>query len=234
MISPRQAALGGKGTAQMTDETNAVTTRRGAAQMNYETNIVTTRRGAQEELQNSETRYRRLFEAARDGILILNADTGKITDVNPFMVELLGYSRDEFLGKELWEIGLFKDKEASQAAFLELQEKGYIRYEGLPLETKEGARCEVEFVSNVYQEAGQQVIQCSIRDITERKRVERAQRESEERFHVLVEGVKDYAVFMLDTEGRATSWNTGVERVLGYDEAEFTGQHSPAFLRPKT
>ena len=88
---------------------------------------------AQEELQNSETRYRRLFEAARDGILLLNADTGKITDVNPFMMELLGYSRDEFLGKDLSEIGLFKDQEASKAAFLELQEKGYIRYEDLPL-----------------------------------------------------------------------------------------------------
>ena len=201
--------------------------------MNDETNIVTTRRGAQEELQSSETRYRRLFEKARDGILILNADTGKITDVNPFMVELLGYSRDEFLGKGLSEIGLFKDKEASQAAFLELQEKGYVRYEDLPLETKEGLRCEVEFVSNVYQEDRQQVIQCNIRDITVRKRAEKAQRESEERFHLLVEGVKDYAVFMLDTEGRVTSWNTGVERVFGYGEVEFIGQHFSCIFAPE-
>jgi len=188
---------------------------------------------AQEELQNSETRYRRLFEAARDGILLLNADTGKITDVNPFMMELLGYSRDEFLGKDLSEIGLFKDQEASKAAFLELQEKGYIRYEDLPLETKEGVRCEVEFVSNVYQEAGQQVIQCNVRDITVRKRAEEVQRESEERFHVLVEGVKDYAVFMLDAEGRTTSWNTGVQRVLGYDEEEFIGQHFSCIFTPE-
>ena len=70
---------------------------------------------------SSEIRYRRLFESARDGILILNADTLRITDVNPFMTELLSYSRDEFLGKELWEIGLFSDKEASQEAFRELQ-----------------------------------------------------------------------------------------------------------------
>src|ERR1041385_3251426 len=68
-------------------------------------------------LRTSEIRYRRLFESARDGILILNAATLKITDVNPFMMELLGYSRDEFLGKELWEIGLFSDKQASQQAF---------------------------------------------------------------------------------------------------------------------
>ena len=123
----------------------------------------------QEGLRTSEIRYRRLFEAARDGILILNAVTLKITDVNPFMTELLGYSRDEFLGKELWEIGLFSDKEASQAAFLKLQATGYIRYEDLPLQTRHGERREVEFVSNVYEEDSQQVIQCNIRDITDRK-----------------------------------------------------------------
>lgn len=127
---------------------------------------------APEDLQASETRYRRLFESARDGILILDATTRKITDANPFMVELMGYSRDEFLGKELWEIGLLKDEEASRAAFRELQQNGYIRYEGLPLETKAGARRELEFISNVYAEDGHQVIQCNIRDITERRRAE--------------------------------------------------------------
>lgn len=125
-----------------------------------------------EELRTSEIRYRRLFEAARDGILILNAVTLQITDVNPFMMELLGYSRDEFLGKELWEIGLFSDKTASQDAFRELQETGYLRYEDLPLQTRRGQSREVEFVSNVYEEDGQQVIQCNIRDITDRRHAE--------------------------------------------------------------
>src|ERR1051326_2079943 len=194
---------------------------------------VAKRTGTQEELQDSETRYRRLFETARDGILILNAGSGKIIDVNAFMVELLGYSRDEFLGKQLWEIGLFHDKEASQAAFLQLQDKRYIRYEGLPLSTKEGIVREVEVISNVYQEAAEEVIQCNIRDITERKRAEKVQRESEERFHVLVEGVKDHAVFMLDTKGRVTSWNTGVKRVLGYDEVEFIGQDFSCSFTPE-
>jgi PAS domain S-box-containing protein len=124
----------------------------------------------QEGLRTSEIRYRRLFESARDGILILNAVTLKITDVNPFMTELLGYSSDEFLGKELWEIGFFGDKEASQAAFRELQETGYLRYEDLPLQTLLGESREVEFISNVYEEDGRQVIQCNIRDIGERKR----------------------------------------------------------------
>ena len=79
-------------------------------------------------LEISETRYRRLFETAQDGILILDAETGQIPDVNPFLIEMLGYSHEEFLGKKLWEIGAFKDIEASKAAFLELQNKGYVRY----------------------------------------------------------------------------------------------------------
>ena len=128
---------------------------------------------AQSRLRVSELRYRRLFEAARDGILILDAVTLKITDVNPFMTELLGYSHAEFLGKELWEIGLFSDKEASQEAFKELQRTGYLRYEDLPLQATNGKLRDVEFVSNVYEEESHQVIQCNIRDITDRKRAEK-------------------------------------------------------------
>ena len=133
-------------------------------------------RGTNSTLRTSEIRYRRLFESARDGILILDAATLKITDVNPFMMELLGYSRDEFLGKELWEIGLFSDKAASQQAFRELQMKGYLRYEDLPLQTTDGKLREVEFVSNVYEEDGHRVIQCNIRDVTDRKHAEEERR----------------------------------------------------------
>ena len=128
---------------------------------------------AQSRLRISELRYRRLFEAARDGILILDAVSLKITDVNPFMTQLLGYSHAEFLGKELWEIGLFSDKEASQEAFKELQRTGYLRYEDLPLQDTNGTLRDVEFVSNVYEEDRHQVIQCNIRDITDRKRAEK-------------------------------------------------------------
>ena len=125
-------------------------------------------------MRASEIRYRRLFEAARDGILIMDPDTRRITDANPFMSELLGYTHDELLGKELWEIGLLKDEEANRAAFRELQQKHFIRYEDLPLQSKTGRHHEVEFVSNLYDEDGRTVIQCNIRDITERKGVEEA------------------------------------------------------------
>jgi PAS domain S-box-containing protein len=141
-----------------------------------ETGNTTAPKHTQEGLRTSEIRYRRLFESARDGILILDAASLRITDVNPFMMELLGYSRDEFLGRELWEIGLFSDKAASQQAFRELQMKGYLRFEDLPLQTTDGKLREVEFVSNVYQEDGHRVIQCNIRDVTDRKHAEEERR----------------------------------------------------------
>ena len=133
---------------------------------------ITERRQAEVALQVSEIRYRRLFEAAKDGILILDSNHGKIVDANPYMTDLLGYSEKEFIGKEMWEIGLFRDKSANEAAVRGLQESGYLRYEHMPLVTKTGRLVEVEVVANVYQEDQHPVIQCNIRDITERSHME--------------------------------------------------------------
>lgn len=130
-------------------------------------------------LKDSEQRYRRLFEAAQDGILILDAKTGSITDVNPFLEKLLGYSEEEFISKKLWEVGAFKDIKASKNAFLALQKNEYIRYKDLPLRAKDGRLIQVEFVSNVYKEGHDKVIQCNIRDITERKQVQDAMKKNE-------------------------------------------------------
>ena len=133
---------------------------------------VTERKLAEEAKIASEIRYRRLFETAQDGILILDADTGQIVEVNPFLIEMLGFSRDQFLGKKLWEIGLFKDIVANKENFEELQRKEYIRYEDMPIETADGQRIAVEFLSNVYTVNNKKVIQCNIRDITVRKKLE--------------------------------------------------------------
>ena len=123
-------------------------------------------------LEDSEARYRRLFETAKDGILILNGDTGRIVDANPYLQDMLGYAESELIGKALWEIGPVKNIAASQEAMQQLQFKEYIRYEDIPLETKAGERKQVEFVSNVYLVNGWRVIQCNIRDITARKHAE--------------------------------------------------------------
>ena len=117
-------------------------------------------------------RYLRLFEAAQDGILILDYATGKIEDANPFLTDLLGYSKDELIGKELWEIGAFIDKQPALLAFKELHDSGYVRYENLPLRHKNGKALEVEFVSNAYHVNGDRVIQCNIRDISDRRKSE--------------------------------------------------------------
>jgi PAS domain S-box-containing protein len=123
--------------------------------------------------RGAEQRYRRLFEAARDGILILDAETGRVVDVNPFLIELLAFPREEFLGKKFWELGFFKDQRANQANFGGLRQ-GCVRYEDMALETSDGRRIEVEFVSAVYSVNEEKVIQCNIRDISERKRAEEA------------------------------------------------------------
>jgi PAS domain S-box-containing protein/putative nucleotidyltransferase with HDIG domain len=120
----------------------------------------------------SELRYRRLFETAQDGILILDFDSGLIKDANPFITNLLGYTREELINQELWEIGFIIDKTMALKAFTTIQEKGYVRYENLPLRHKNGDIREVEFVSNAYHVGGNKVIQCNIRDISEKKKLE--------------------------------------------------------------
>ena len=120
------------------------------------------------ELQMFEKRYRRLFESAKDGIIILNADNGMIVDVNPFLINMLGYSKEQFLTKHIWDIGTKENIILSKQSYKELQEKEYVRFEDLPLESINGKLIHVEFVSNVYLVDGDKVIQCNIRDITER------------------------------------------------------------------
>lgn len=172
-----------------------------------------------EDISTSELRYRRLFEAAHDGILIVDPETRQIVDVNPFLVAFLGYTREEFIGKELYEIGLLKDEAASQAAFRELQAQGYIRYDDLPLETRNGQKVDVEFVSNLYQEGDRKIIQCNIRDISARKHADLALRQSEERFKLVAQVVSDVIWdWNLLTD---KLWWSGGGATFGYNKGEF-------------
>jgi PAS domain S-box-containing protein len=188
--------------------------------------VITERKQAEAALKNSEASYRRLFEAAKDGILILDAVSGEIQDVNPFLTEMLGYFHTEFLGKQLWEIGSFKDIVANKAAFQQLQRNRYMRYEKLPLETKDGQRVFVEFISNVYEVNGRQIVQCNIRDITERHRAEAARAQ----LVAIVESSED-AILGKTLDGIIVSWNKGAEKIYGYGSAEVVG-HPISILIP--
>ena len=185
---------------------------------------ITERKQMDHNIISSELRYRRLFETAQDGILILNAQSGEITDANPFLTNMLGYSKQELLGKTLWEIGFFSDSAASHQAFQVLQDKGYVRYEDLPLENKDGKPMEVEFVSNVYAIDGEKVIQCNIRDITERKTVERKLEKSRVRVVNILDSISD-GFFALDRNFTVTYFNPAAEELLGRKANNVLGRH---------
>jgi len=187
----------------------------------------------EEKLAASEVRYRRLFESAKDGILILDAETGKIIDVNPFLVSLLGFTRKEFIGREIWDIGFFRDIAANKEKFMELQQKEYVRYENLPLETADGRKINVEFVSNVYLENKHKIIQCNVRDITERRKREDALISSEILRHALLQTIPDL-IWLKDQDGRYLMCNTMFERFFGAKEADIVGKTDYDFTDPHT
>jgi diguanylate cyclase (GGDEF)-like protein/PAS domain S-box-containing protein len=184
---------------------------------------ISERKKAAEALEVSEIRYRRLFETAKDGIIILDAKTGTIDDINPFLEELLGYSRDSLAGKKLWQIGPMKDAKACKKAFLELQSVEYIRYENLPLETKDGRLIEVEFVSNVYMIDHKRVIQCNIRDITERRRAETAAKEAREFAESIVSAIRE-PLLVLSTDLRVISANRSFYKAFEVTPEETEGK----------
>ncbi len=157
----------------------------------YSEALVTKLEQKNAELSVSEVQYRRLFEAAKDGILILNAETGEIDDVNPYLTTLLGFTKAQMLRKKVWELGCFQHLVADQEKFAELKRNEYVTYNDLPLETVDGRKIAVEFVSNVYEVNGTRVVQCNIRNITERKQAEASLRASEKRYHSLFENMLD-------------------------------------------
>jgi len=186
---------------------------------------ITDHKRAEEKVRVSEIRYRRLFETAHDGVLLVDPDTRKITDANPFMTSLLGYSHEQFLGKELFEIGLLKDEAASQEMFRKLKKNHEVRYEDLPLESRRGRHQEVEVVANLYQENGHAVIQCNIRDITARKQ---AEQELAEKARLL--DLSHDAIIVRDVQGRIRYWNRGAEELYGWSRQEALGKISHHLL----
>jgi len=169
------------------------------------------------ELQIFEDHYRGLFETTQDGILLLNGHTERITNINPFCVNMLGYSRDELLGKKLWEIGCFQDTETIRSAFSELQRTGFVYYEDLLLTTHDGWNINTEFVGNAYHVNHERVIQCSIRNISERKHMEDIRKESERRYRELADSLPQ-TVVECDEKGFITFANHNALETFGYAE----------------
>jgi PAS domain S-box-containing protein len=180
---------------------------------------------AEKDLKDSELRYRRLFETAQDAILILDGESGEIIDANKFILDLLGYPLEYFVGKHLWELGFFKDKALAKNAFTELKTNGSLRYEDLPLETRDGRSIDVEFAGNVYNGGDMRIIQCNIRDITDRKVAQDLLRASETCYRRLFESAKDGILIIDEKTGKIVDANPYILNLLGYPLEYFIGKH---------
>jgi PAS domain S-box-containing protein len=181
----------------------------------HRTSLPTTHKLGQQKLKISEIRNRQTFETIQNGILVLEADTGEIIDVNHFLMELLNSSRMEFLGKPIWEVDVFNEILPNKNAFKRFQEKKYIQLEHLLLKTQYGKHIDVEFLSYTSVANGREVTHCIIRDITERKRAEDELRKQA----LIYENIHD-GIIVVDLEGSIISWNPAAERMFGYDKDE--------------
>ncbi|MDD5129425.1 MAG: PAS domain S-box protein, partial [Candidatus Omnitrophica bacterium] len=184
---------------------------------------VTENKRLEDALQDSEVRFHSLIEIARDGILILDAGSGRIKEVNKFLIDMLGYSSEEFLGKEFWEMDIFIDADKSRDIFNELQDKGYIHDKDLRLKTKDGRFIDVEFVSNVYKVDHTGAIQCSIRDITERKRMEEAIRLADQEWKNTFDSIDDL-IFVQDKDLNIVRANKACAEVLKMEPKDIIGR----------
>ena len=176
----------------------------------------------------SDQRYRRLFDAAREGIVLVEAETGHIIDLNPSFLAMAGYTRDELLGRKLWQIDPFRETDAIQVIFKELQNQDHIYYDDLPLDTKKGSRIPVEIVGSAYPIGDRKILRYTVRDISRRKSIEEELWKPELRFRALFQKAA-IGITIVDASGRIIECNPSLEKMLGFSEKEMTGRHFSEF-----
>ncbi len=183
--------------------------------------------------EEAEVRYRRLFETAKDGIMIVDVETSSILDMNPYFSQLTGFPREDVVGKPIGSHPVFRN--ASQVGTLVADTMGSdtVRVSEFTLTTRTGPSVPTELVANHYLVGAKPVMQMNIRDITDRKRTEAALQESEHRLSLFVESVRDYALFQIDLQGKIVSWNSGAERVVGYGDSEILGRPVSVLFTPE-
>jgi PAS domain S-box-containing protein len=181
----------------------------------------------------AEIRFQRLFETAKDGIVVVDAETLTVEDVNAFFLRMTGYGREDLTGKSIAGVGDLLQLADMPAIVAETLESEIVRHDDLPLIRRDGTHRTVEIVANRYMVGSQPVVQLNIRDITARKQAEQALQQSEQRFRLVVESVRDYAIFQIDQEGRIISWNTGAENLLGWQEPEVLGRSCSLLFTPE-
>jgi two-component system, chemotaxis family, CheB/CheR fusion protein len=186
-----------------------------------------------ERLERAEIQYRRIFETAKDGILTFDAETGAITDVNQHMLDMMGYSREEVTGRKLNQIRAFEESGEDVRRLVENARTTDMLRCSVVIRSRSGSAIDVELIANPYTVGGQKNIQANVRDVTSRKRTEAALREAEERFRLFVDSVRDYALFQMDTARRIITWNSGAERLLGYNVDEILGQSGNIVFTPE-
>ncbi len=180
----------------------------------------------------AEIRFQRLFETARDGIVVLDVERRTVQDVNPYFLQLTGYLRDDLM-KPLAEVAPMLGMPEIAGIIEAAQDAEVVRHDDLQLRTRYGAGISVEIVGNLYRVGNRPVIQLNIRDITWRKQAAKALYGSEQRFRLFVDSVRDYALFQIGRDGVIQTWNAGAERLLGWTEQEAIGQNVSIVFTPE-
>jgi two-component system, chemotaxis family, CheB/CheR fusion protein len=181
----------------------------------------------------AEIRFQRLFETAKDAIVVIDAETEVIEDANPFFFTFTGFRREDVVGSTASDAGRRLAFPEMSEIVAETQQSEIVRRDDVKLVCRAGEAASIDVVANRYRVGTQPVVQLNIRDIASRKQAALALRESENRFRVVVESVRDYAIFQLDAEGRIVTWNTGAERLLGWHESEIVGKGAEVVFTPE-